>query len=486
MLFDKRFRPLLSGIAAGVVLLAGLVVWVGPNSAGAVQARVQSAADAALSTGGHAGISARAEGQTIVLTGISPSREAADDAVASVKASRGSQASLAGAVERVDQRLLDVAPKMSPYRFRVEHVADRVAVTGFSPSRSDLADVRKAATALFGQQGDVEVDLAIGAPEGVNWALASIEALEAVSRLESGYAELSDRRLIVTGVAADQTAASELSARLARFSGALERDIDIVGPADWSATYEGGRLRIVGRVASVAAKRSFMAAANLPFGAVTDESVVFQDQPVGWHTLVARAMPHLVRFQSGRVAVHGSIVRVTGQAPGSVLGYLRADLGEGGGGYTVDIAARESAVQLDGIVTQDLTSESGVSRSACEDAFAAVMARSKVLFASETARITRESGVALDRIVEVARRCAAFSITVEGHTDNTGRREGNLVLSRNRAQAVVDYMVERGIDAGRLTASGVGPDRPAASNRSGTGRATNRRIEFKVSDRDVR
>lgn len=73
-------------------------------------------------------------------------------------------------------------------------------------------------------------------------------------------------------------------------------------------------------------------------------------------------------------------------------------------------------------------------------------------------------------------------LSVEGHTDSVGTDAYNEKLSERRAQAVVDYLVSSGIDAGRLTAVGYGEGRPVASNDTAEGRAQNRRVELVVSD----
>lgn len=68
---------------------------------------------------------------------------------------------------------------------------------------------------------------------------------------------------------------------------------------------------------------------------------------------------------------------------------------------------------------------------------------------------------------------------VQGHTDNVGGREHNQVLSQGRAQAVVDYLVSRGVSRSILAAVGFGENRPVVSNGSLEGRAQNRRVQLR-------
>jgi len=72
------------------------------------------------------------------------------------------------------------------------------------------------------------------------------------------------------------------------------------------------------------------------------------------------------------------------------------------------------------------------------------------------------------------------TFVVEGHTDSRGTPGVNQELSRNRANAVRDYLIERGVPAERITAEGHGPDVPVADNNTAEGRANNRRVEIVV------
>jgi OmpA-OmpF porin, OOP family len=71
-----------------------------------------------------------------------------------------------------------------------------------------------------------------------------------------------------------------------------------------------------------------------------------------------------------------------------------------------------------------------------------------------------------------------FLVEVAGHTDNVGKPNENTVLSQKRAEAVVKYLVDKGVDKARLQAKGYGPDKPIADNKQNAGRQKNRRVEF--------
>lgn len=100
-----------------------------------------------------------------------------------------------------------------------------------------------------------------------------------------------------------------------------------------------------------------------------------------------------------------------------------------------------------------------------------------LFFETGSATIETASYPRLDRVVEYLTHRTSVRLRIEGHTDNVGDPRRNQALSERRAQAVRDYLVSHGIDAGRVEAVGFGDSRPAASNDTEQGRQQNRRIE---------
>ena len=88
-----------------------------------------------------------------------------------------------------------------------------------------------------------------------------------------------------------------------------------------------------------------------------------------------------------------------------------------------------------------------------------------------------ESYHELNRWVEVFKKNPELKAEIQGHTCSIGTEEYNQKLSERRAKAVVNYLVEHGVDPGRLTMKGYGETRPAASNETEEGRELNRRVD---------
>ena len=89
----------------------------------------------------------------------------------------------------------------------------------------------------------------------------------------------------------------------------------------------------------------------------------------------------------------------------------------------------------------------------------------------------------IDRLIGALNICPEAKLSVSGHTDTSGRARRNLALSKRRARAVASYMIQKGIDAGRLDAIGYGDKRPVAPNNTRANMARNRRIEVAITAR---
>ncbi len=126
--------------------------------------------------------------------------------------------------------------------------------------------------------------------------------------------------------------------------------------------------------------------------------------------------------------------------------------------------------------------KSATPKLSCQEKLDRVIGNQKIYFDYDKATIKQGSYPLLDKIALVLKQCNLNGkhLEVEGHTDSIGSTSYNKKLSQRRAQSVVDYLVQRGVDSSKLIAVGYGESRPIASNMTKAGRAQNRRIEFKI------
>ena len=103
------------------------------------------------------------------------------------------------------------------------------------------------------------------------------------------------------------------------------------------------------------------------------------------------------------------------------------------------------------------------------------------MIAGETAQadVRADGKKVLQKVGSILAGVADKDIRIEGHTDNFGSQAYNQILSHRRANAVMNYLIQVGIDRKRLSAVGYDFSRPRASNETEEGRALNRRVQFR-------
>lgn len=102
----------------------------------------------------------------------------------------------------------------------------------------------------------------------------------------------------------------------------------------------------------------------------------------------------------------------------------------------------------------------------------------QIQFDTGKSTIKTQTYPALDDVVTVLKKNPTLRVEIQGHTDNIGSDASNRKLSGNRARAVMEYLVKKGVQAKRLSAAGYGFSRPIASNDTSEGRTRNRRVEL--------
>lgn len=110
----------------------------------------------------------------------------------------------------------------------------------------------------------------------------------------------------------------------------------------------------------------------------------------------------------------------------------------------------------------------------------ATMVLNNIFFETNKATIKTESTAELTRLANLLVENPTIRLEISGHTDNVGSYRSNQKLSEARAKSVVQYIINQGVDSGRLEYKGYSFNQPIADNNTAEGRAQNRRVEFKV------
>ncbi len=109
--------------------------------------------------------------------------------------------------------------------------------------------------------------------------------------------------------------------------------------------------------------------------------------------------------------------------------------------------------------------------------------KQQVHFATNKSRILPDSFELLREVAQAIKDAPLVKMRVEGHTDNVGTIDDNMKLSSARAESVREYLIKQGVDPQQIVSEGYGPTRPIASNVTRAGKASNRRVEFRMVEK---
>lgn len=476
-----------AGLSAGLFALVGVVATSGTSdfhmNAAQLEAELQTKTEVALEQFKWASV--KVDGQRATVSGAAPSQADGDAAQTAVLEAAGSGGPIWGGIISVatDYSAAPEVANVSPYVWRAVKKPDGGLVfVGSAPDEETSTALASYLSAPEGMPVDNRVKVASGAPDA-GWADMARFGLDQLTLLDSGEARLTDLELRLRGIAMDDAARIQVSAAVSNVSAPWTGVASISGPSLWKAEHVGDTLVLSGSCETDEDKAEIAGIADRYFdGEVVDQMSVASSEYSNWVDGVRLGLPHFSKFENGEMAFEPEDAGFTfeGEATASTLQFLREDMAKLEGDYGVELSAEPVAVELSELQGVDLGTDPLI---ACQMAFDLVMQANAVVFNTGSAEISRSSGQTLDKIMAVSESCADnLRFEVAGHTDNTGAREANTVLSEARAQAVANYMQTAGFNSARLIVSGFGPDQPKADNATPEGRAENRRIEFRIQE----
>lgn len=251
-----------------------------------------------------------------------------------------------------------------------------------------------------------------------------------------------------------------------------------VSPFIFSATKKAdGSLFLDGHVRSENEMGRVMREATslFPDSMVNDELTVAEGAPnSAWGDLISKYLPLLADLDTGRLVLDDNQSLLTGVTNDeAVRNRIIAGIDDSlGYNEVANINVPNAAPVFAGTMN---------SQELCQKLFDELKGDSKITFATNSDTIDQESFGLLDSLTSAAKQCPSFNVSISGHSDSTGDPAYNVDLSQRRAQRVVDYLVAKEVEAGRLTSYGLGAAQPLVSNETPEGRAANRRIEFTVT-----
>jgi len=281
----------------------------------------------------------------------------------------------------------------------------------------------------------------------------------------------------VTTVEATTTTAAEVTTttEAATTTTAPPTTAPAVDYVDATATVANQTITLSGTVASTKQAQTLADAADAAFGlqgtVVNRLTVKAQTAPAE----IDRAIDGLAAFINaagpGLLSGSGHLVNRTLAVEGDAFNAAAADAFNKG----LASSAAQYGVTVDGTVTPGPDTAADL-----QSSLDALLGRSGVNFAPDSATIDQRSQVVLSSAAESIKQVPGAKVQIVGYTDNDGSPEANLALSQDRADAVKTFLVGRGVPADDLTTLGKGEADPIAPNDTPENKAKNRRIELIV------
>ena len=311
----------------------------------------------------------------------------------------------------------------------------------------------------------------------------STQALNAAG-IDTVQVAADGQTIILNGVVADEASKQQVGTLVAEQTGVISVDNQLrvataaasranIGIADYEYTleFDGEQLRLTGAVPDVKTKTGIISQAEAAFGAdsVTDNLSIAKDaSPQVASIIEEHLITSLENFSHGKVIISSSKLSVTGSVESAEQrDFLR---------QRISAALPQSYLPIYSI---SVAGEANNAASHCQNKFAQLLGKEKIRFSVNKAAISQPSHRLLNALAATAAECPNAKIEVAGHTDSSGGAQLNQALSQRRAQAVVDFLIEKKVK-NSLTAKGYGESKPIANNSTVKGKALNRRIEFKV------
>jgi outer membrane protein OmpA-like peptidoglycan-associated protein len=239
-------------------------------------------------------------------------------------------------------------------------------------------------------------------------------------------------------------------------------------PHPFTVVRNANGVQLSGEVPNLAERDRILVVAGQHFDIIDDELIVSNEIAAANDARAANISLAVVsKMESGQANWSGSALTVKGIANADAIAATREQFRAFG--------SSDLLGEFDVVPVPDAQN--------CNDGFSRILSEASVRFQTNSATIDAGNEILLGQLAELAQNCPG-SLIIEGHTDSRGDADMNKALSLARAMAVRDALAGLGVDAARLSATGLGEAQPIADNSSAQGRAQNRRIAILIRQTD--
>lgn len=364
--------------------------------------------------------------------------------------------------------------EVKPYLLSIKKTDQNISISGYAPDEATISQLNTVLSALGSVEGKARK--AGGLAKEVSFSTLIDTSVVFLKGVKSGRVDLRDTTLTLEGEALDLATLKMLQEMAARAPQGLKVAIELTAPAvspyRTSVRRDASGVTLTGYYPDEKTRSALLEEIKNRFSGekVTDQLELASGAPSGLLNAIRAGLEQLPRLASGSMSVRDNVISIVGDAyfDAAVVEISQAINGATPAGYQSVVSIR---------VQPELPA---LSPEMCQKTLSEILARSRIYFETGSAAISQRSAGVLDALTATAQRCKGTKIEVEGHTDDVGAPDANLVLSYRRAMSVVDYLVRAGVDTMRLTAVGYGAQRPLEQGESEEARARNRRIEFLI------
>lgn len=324
------------------------------------------------------------------------------------------------------------------------------------------------------------------AEANVEWADVAVEGRNAVI---SGIAPSQD-----AGDAAVDLVSGQFGIHSAKGN---FRVVEVVSPFLWTGTYGPAGLTLAGVVPSQEAMDAILATAKdkFPKAAIRNEMRIAGGVPDGaWTDIASLGLTQLAKLKTGRARLLDTALSLSGETDASAtVAAVKSSFSAMTDGFSgeanIVVSVPDVAPELPAPVSEIqepktqpviIPAEAQVEIDRCQTAIDDIMSGQTINFRTGSAEVIPQPNPLIIRLAGVAKECPSTRIVISGHTDSVGDPDANQILSKARAQAVVNLLADESVAAKRLEAKGFGSSKPVAANTTPEGRSANRRIEFQV------
>ncbi len=384
-----------------------------------------------------------------------------------------------------------VPPQANPYRWSVSKTDVGITLRGNVTDENDAGALLSIAQSVFGIRDVTDKQtIASGKPEKFDQVRRHL--FNQVRKLEAGQGNIIANVASINGRAKSQTISEEIEKAFLDglpegFVGRTniifpepKPEIPVADPFIWGARKTDEGITASGNVVSEVERQELVNVLKKTFNVqeVEDIQTIAVGKPEGFDNVRTLLIKQLKLLENGEAVISGNEVRLEGSIRNNNLLSLIERSMSSKVPDSYDVNLEVSAPQTTVIKGTNIEFKPRVDEETCQRLIVEAIAGRKILFETNRAIIQPNSQTILDDIIKAALECPDVRIEIGGHTDDRGRDEFNLELSEARADAVLDYMINNGVEISRLESRGYGETSPVVPNETASNRTLNRRIEF--------